>query len=169
MVHSVELLFDPDTEAAVRRSWGELRAVGVQAQAPAARPHVTLTVADRIDDTVLPTLVGLAGAFPFEVRIGAALVFGRSTAILARLVVPSLELLELHAEVSRRAAPHLRPGPMPHTVPGDWTPHVTLARQVSPDRLVTALAIAGRPADITAMVSGLRLWNGHARTELQII
>jgi 2'-5' RNA ligase len=169
MVHSVELLFDPDAEAAVRRSWDELRAVGVRAQTPAARPHATLTVADRIDDAVLPALAELAGAFGFEVRIGAAVVFGRSAGILARLVVPSVELLDLHAEVCRSAGPHLRPGPLPHTVPGDWTPHVTLARRVAPDQLAAALHIAGRPADITAVASGLRLWNGNDRTEIQIV
>ena len=169
VVHSVELLFDPETEAVIRASWDALRAAGVQAQAAAARPHTTLTVANQIDDAVLPTLAGLAGAFPFEARIGAALVFGRSAGILARLVVPSVELLDLHAEVARRTAPHLRPGPLPHTVPGDWTPHVTLARRVSPDRLAAALHIAARPADIAATVSGLRLWNGNARKEIQVI
>lgn len=168
MVHSVELLFDLDTEAVIRRAWDDLRAAGITAQPPAARPHTTLTVADQIDDAVLPVLAGLSGRFPFGVRIGAALVFGRSAGILARLVVPSAELLDLHAEVCRLSAPHLRPGPMPHTEPGDWTPHVTLARRVPPDRLARALGIAGRPAEISATAIGLRLWNGNARTEIQI-
>ncbi|MEZ0052840.1 2'-5' RNA ligase [Mycobacterium sp. MAA66] len=169
MVHSVELLFDPETEAAIRDSWDALRDNGIAAQPPGARPHATLTVAEQIDDAVLPTLSGLADRFPFAARIGAALVFGRSAGILARLVVPSLELLDLHAEVTRLTAPHLAPGPMPHTVPGDWTPHVTLARRVSSDQLAAALQIAGRPADIAATVSGLRLWNGNARKEIQVI
>ncbi|MGB8407671.1 MAG: 2'-5' RNA ligase family protein [Mycobacterium sp.] len=169
MVHSVELLFDPETEAVIRGSWDALRDNGIAAQPAEARPHATLSVAEQIDDAVLPTLAGLADRFPFEARIGAALVFGRSAGILARLVVPSLELLDLHAEVARLSAPHLVPGPMPHTVPGDWTPHVTLARRVSPDRLAAALHIAGRPADIAATVCGLRLWNGNARREIQII
>ena len=168
MVHSVELLFDLDTEAAIRGIWDTLRDNGIAAQPVAARPHTTLTVADQIDDAVLPALAGLAGRFPFRVRVGAALVFGRSAAILTRLVVPSAQLLDLHAEVSRLTAPHLRPGPMPHTVPGDWTPHVTLARRVLPDRLARALAIAGRPAEISATAAGLRLWNGNARTEIRI-
>ena len=45
MVHSVELVFDPDTEAAVRRIWDGLREAGIASQAPASRPHATLTVA----------------------------------------------------------------------------------------------------------------------------
>ena len=168
MVHSVELLFDLDTEAVIRSLWDDLRDAGIAAQPAAARPHATLCVARSIDDAVLPALAGLAGRFPFPARLGTTLVFGRSAGILARLVVPSSELLDLHAEVCRLSAPHLQPGPMPHTNPGDWTPHVTLARRVPPDHLVRALGIAGRPAEIGATARGLRLWNGNARTETQI-
>jgi len=168
VVHSVELLFDLDTEAAIRRTWDELRDMGITAQPPAARPHATLCVAQQIDEAVLPALAGLVGRFPFAARLGATLMFGRSAGILARLVVPSAELFALHVEVCRISAPYLRPGPMPHTEPGDWTPHVTLARRVPQDRLATALRIAGRPAEISAVASGLRLWNGNARTEIRL-
>ncbi len=168
MVHSVELLFDLDTEAVIRRAWDDLRAAGIAAQPPAARPHATLCVAQQIDEAVLPALAGLAERFPFPARLGTTLVFGRNAGIVARLVVPSGDLLDLHAEVCRLSDPHLQPGPMPHTRPGDWTPHVTLARRVPPDRLVKALAIGGTPAEINAAASGLRLWNGNERTEIQI-
>ena len=52
MVHSVELVFDPDTEEAVRHIWDGLREAGIPSQAPASRPHATLTVAERIDPEV---------------------------------------------------------------------------------------------------------------------
>lgn len=165
MVQSVELIFDPDTEATVRSIWESLRGKGIRAQAPAARPHTTLAVADRVDDGVRAVLSELAGRFPLRARIGAALVFGRTAGILARLVVPSAELLGLHAEVARLGAPYLQPGPLPHTQPGDWTPHVTLARRVEPAHLATALQIAGRPTEIDATAIGLRLWDGATRTE----
>ena len=48
MVHSIELVFDPDTESAIRRIWDDLAAAGIPSQAPASRPHVTLAVAERI-------------------------------------------------------------------------------------------------------------------------
>jgi hypothetical protein len=165
MVHSVELIFDPDTEDTVRSIWDALRDNGIRAQSPGARPHATLVVADRIDDGVLAVLGGLAGRFPLRARIGAALVFGRTAGILARLVVPSAELLGLHAEVARLGLPYLHPGPLPHTQPGEWTPHVTLARRVEPAQLATALHIAGRPTEIDATAIGLRRWDGATRTE----
>ena len=46
MVHSIELVFDGVTEAAIRRIWADLAAAGIPSQAPASRPHLTLAVAD---------------------------------------------------------------------------------------------------------------------------
>ena len=50
MVQSVELLLDPDTEAAVRSSWDALAAVDLPSlasnTAESNRPHVTLAVAE---------------------------------------------------------------------------------------------------------------------------
>ena len=78
MVHSVELVFDPDTEASVRHIWDGLREAGIPSQAPASRPHATLTVAERIDPEVDGLLTTLRARFPFPCRIGAPLLFGRA-------------------------------------------------------------------------------------------
>ena len=76
MVHSVELVFDADTEAVVRQIWSDLRDAGIPSQAPASRPHATLTVAERIDPEVDALLARLGDRFPFPCRIGAPLLFG---------------------------------------------------------------------------------------------
>ena len=52
MVHSIELVFDSDTEAAIRRIWADLAAVGIPSQAPASRPHATMVVAEHIASDV---------------------------------------------------------------------------------------------------------------------
>ncbi len=165
MVHSVELVFDPDTEDAIRHIWDGLREAGIPSQAPASRPHATLTVADQIDPEVDAALRPLAARFPFPCRIGAPLLFGRSQLILTRLVVPTAELLEVHAEVHRRCVPHQQPGPMTNSLPGQWTAHVTLARRVHGSQLGRALRIAGRPAEIAGQIVGLRRWDGNAKRE----
>ncbi|WP_046319720.1 2'-5' RNA ligase family protein [Mycobacterium sp. UM_Kg1] len=167
MVHSIELVFDADTENAVRRSWSELAAAGLPGQAPAARPHVTLVVAERIDPRVDAALAEAAHSLPVDARLGATLIFGRAQAVLARLVVPTAELLALHELVYRLSIPHLQPGPLGHVAPGQWTPHVTLARRVGPARLGTAQRIAGRP-EVAGRFVGLRRWDGKARTETPI-
>jgi hypothetical protein len=168
MVHSVELVFDPDTETAVRRIWDELREAGIPSQAPASRPHATLTVAERIDPEVDELLASLAGRFPMPCRIGAPLFFGRAKAVLARLVVPTTALLDVHADVHRLCLPHLRPGPMPNALPDDWTAHVTMARRVVPAQMGRAVRIAGKPQEIKGTVVGLRRWDGNAKREYLI-
>ena len=168
MVHSVELVFDPDTEAAIRHIWDGLREAGIPSQAPASRPHATLTVSERIDPVVDSLLRPLLDRFPFECRVGAPLLFGRSKAVLARLVVPTSELLDVHADVHRLCLAHQEPAPMPNSAPGHWTAHVTLARRVAPGQLGRALRIAGKPSEIVGRVVGLRRWDGGAKREYPI-
>jgi 2'-5' RNA ligase len=165
MVHSIELVFDPDTEAAVRRIWDNLAGAGIPSQAPASRPHVTLAVADRIAADVDELLRPVSRRLPLGAAIGAPVLFGRANVVFARLVVPTSDLLDLHAEVHRLCRPHLEPGPMSNSLPGQWTAHVTLARRVGGAQLGRALRIAGRPALIDGRFAGLRRWDGNKRVE----
>ena len=165
MVHSIELVFDRDTEAAIRRIWGDLAASGIPSQAPASRPHVTLVVAERIAPDVDALLRPVAQRLPLGCAVGASLLFGRSNAVLARLIVPTADLLAVHAEVHRICGPYLAPGPMPNSLPGQWTAHVTLARRVGGAQLGRALRLAGRPSEIHADMAGLRRWDGNKRVE----
>lgn len=168
MVHSVELVFDTGTEAVVRGLWDDLRDAGVPSQAPAARPHVTLAVAQRIDTAVDDSLAAVSDRFPLPCRVGAPLLFGRSALILTRLIVPTAELLAMHADVHRLSLPHCEPGPMANSAPGRWTGHVTLARRVGGPALGRALRIAGRPPEIEGSFVGLRRWDGDAKREFPI-
>ncbi|CAM4071451.1 hypothetical protein MB901379_02221 [Mycobacterium basiliense] len=165
MVHSIELVFDPDTEAAIRRIWGELAAAGIPSQAPASRPHVTLSVAEHIESDVDAVLRPIARRLPLSCTIGAPVLFGRSNVVFARLLVPTGDLLALHAEVHRLCGSHLSPAPMSNSLPNKWTAHVTLARRVGGGQLGRALRIAGRPLQIDGRFAGLRRWEGNKRVE----
>ncbi|HZN80736.1 MAG TPA: 2'-5' RNA ligase family protein [Mycobacterium sp.] len=168
MVHSVELVFDSDTEEAIRHIWDGLREAGIPSQAPASRPHVTLTVAERIDPEVDELLTALGDRFPLPCVVGAPLLFGRSQLILTRLIVPTADLLALHAEVYRLTLPHAHPDPMANSLPGQWTGHTTLARRVHGSGLGRALRVAGRPSEIKGSFVGLRRWDGTAKQEYAI-
>ena len=168
MVHSIELLFDRETEATIRGLWDALAGAGIPSQAPAGRPHVTLAVADRIAEEADAALRPLAERLPLGCTVGASLLLGRSNAILARLVVPTAELLDFHAEVHRRCGEHLAPAPAPTSLPGQWTPHVTLARRVGEPALSRALRIAGRPPLVEGSFAGLRHWNGEKKVDYLI-
>ena len=165
MVHSIELVFDPDTEAAIRHIWEDLAAAGIPSQAPASRPHVTLAVAERIAAEVDELLGPVSQRLPLGCAIGAPVLFGRANVVFARLVVPTSDLLALHAEVHRLCLPHLLPGPMFNSLPGQWTAHVTLARRVGSAQLGRALRIANRPSQIDGRFAALRRWDGNKRVE----
>jgi 2'-5' RNA ligase len=165
MVHSIELVFDHDTEALIRRIWADLAGAGIPSQAPASRPHVTLAVAERIAVDVDELLRPASERLPLAAAIGAPVLFGRANVVFARLVVPTTELLALHAEVHRLCDPHMAPAPMPNSLPGQWTAHVTLARRVGGGQLGRALRIAGRPPQIDGRFAGLRRWDGNKRAE----
>lgn len=165
MVHSIELLFDRDTEAAIRRIWDGLAAAGIPSAAPASRPHVSLVVADAIAAEVDPVLESVARRLPLRCVVGAPLMFGHAKVVLTRLVVPTADLLAVHAEVYRLCGPHLRSQPMANCRPGQWTPHVTLARRVGGPALGRAMRIAGRPSQIDGSFAGLRRWDGNKKAE----
>lgn len=172
MAHSVELLFDPPTEAAVVRDWTALADAGLPSQAqhrsPTNRPHVTLTVGERIDAAVDATLWEPARQLPLDCLIGAPMVFGRKTLTLVRLIVPAAGLLRLHESVDSICASHLTPEAYQHARPGRWTPHVTLCRRLAPADLPAALEAISADG-IVGTFAGLRRWDGDARLDTLIV
>lgn len=153
MVHSIELLLDADTESALR------------SPGSTSLPHVTMVVADAIATEVDALLAPLCARFPMECVIGAPMLFGRSTFVVARLVVPSADLLAIHREVHRICAPHLTPGAAPNALPGRWTPHVTLARRVDAAHLARVMTDPRLTREHIATLVGMRHWDGDKRAE----
>jgi 2'-5' RNA ligase len=165
MVHSIELLLDADTESAVRRVWKALSGAGLRSPPPTSRPHVTMIVADGISPDVDDKLSAVLDRMPLPCVVGAPMVFGRSPFILVRSVAPSVELLQLQADVYRICLTYLTPAAAPNTSVGQWTPHVTVARRVDASQLSRALTIRSTTRDIRGSVVGLRRWDGSKRVE----
>jgi hypothetical protein len=76
-------------------------------------------------------------------------------------VVPSVPLLDLQATVWK--AVRDCPGVPDTMAPGRWTPHVTLARRVSPSDLQKAVDLLGGQTSAEGSVAGMRRWDGDAR------
>lgn len=156
---TIELLLDAVAEDAVRAEWDALAALGVSSLAghtsPSNRPHITVLA--RVD---LPPLDdGVLDGIPsFPLTLGAPLLFGAGERrVLARSIVPTAELLDLHARVHSLAGPG---EDAPHTA--QWTPHVTLARRLRVADLAAALEVVG--GDIHGRVTGLRHWDPAVST-----
>ncbi|CAN5440539.1 2'-5' RNA ligase family protein [soil metagenome] len=174
MAHSVELLFDADTDAALRRAWDALADAGLPSQARhnavSNRPHVTLVVADSIGAAVDGDLTALADLLPLDCVVGAPLLFGTGRFTLARLIVPSADLLRLQARVHDICLPHLYPAAAPHTEPGRWTPHATLGRRINAGQLGAAVDVIPEfGADVAGRFVALRRWDGDQRVEHHVL
>ena len=165
MVQSVELLLDESGEAAVRRQWRALADAGFASSRPDHRPHITLAVAREIWPRLENKLEAVNFA-PFPLRIGAPLVFGDRRMILVRSVAPSIPLLELQRAVAEIVAGC--PGTAANMKPGQWTPHVTLARRVATDGIGAGIGIAATFSDVDTVAIGVRRWDGTNRREWRI-
>jgi 2'-5' RNA ligase len=169
MVQSVELLLDGRTDALLREQWRLIADTGVRSQASVTaesnRPHITVAVAQEIWPRIDRRLAKLDFA-PVPIRIGGVLLFGRRQAILVRAVVPSEPLLRLHRAVSEIVADC--PGIPSHTKPGEWTPHITLARRIPRDRLGAAVVAVLDEPEIIGTVEAIRRWDGEQRREWRI-
>lgn len=176
MVQSIELLFDDDTDAAVRAAWTALADAGLPSLAghtgATNRPHVTVAVTEDTgfadaQDALRLVFEGWAlGSDGIAATIGAAVLFGgqRQRWVLARQLVPSRPLLTMHAAVHRTLSLHAPDATVvEQTLPDAWTPHVTLARRMPADRLADALGAVDL-APGTARLRAARLWDSVAKT-----
>jgi len=168
VVQSVEVVLDDELDSAVRAQWARLREAGLDSQgrirAETNRPHVTLFVAQAVPPELDETIRAAVGPLPVPIRLGGIVVFGSRRVTLARAVVPSADLLAVHARVydALRGCP----GVPEHIRPGDWTPHVTLARRVPAHDLGRAVVTAGtRHAGESGSVTAVRRWDGTAKRE----
>jgi len=168
-VQSAELLLDPPTDAAVRAEWAALSAAGLPSQADhrgeSNAPHVSLAVADGFPATGEDALATTVRLLPMPVRLGPPVLLGGRRLVLARLVVVDRALLDLHAAVVAALAGAT--GPSPHSAPGQWVPHVTLARGIPADGLAAALSVLRGPDGAVPEVAGLavelRRWDSEVR------
>jgi hypothetical protein len=157
-MRSIELTFDPTTDAAVRADWSALAEAGLPSLAShtsaSNRPHISVAVGPDLDPgageafRVLPVELRFAGYVTFTPR--------RGVHVLARSVIVSRALLDLHASVHAALS-----GALDITLPDRWTPHVTLARRLTPEQLARALTVL--PAASDGLVTGARLWDNTTR------
>ena len=169
MAQSVELLLDPGAEAAVRAEWSALADGGLPSEqrstpSPHHSPHVTLYAGDEISAEADAALGELVTGLALPVEIGAVTFFGphRGGYVCVHPVVPSAALLTLQARVAGICGAH----PDGNFGAGRWTPHVTVARRVTPADAGSVLAVTST-ADVVGRLAEstrCRRWDSRART-----
>ncbi|WP_247827457.1 2'-5' RNA ligase family protein [Arthrobacter antioxidans] len=166
MADSVELLLDPPSELVLLEDWAALEAAGLPNQSRhqsfSNSPHVTLAAAGRIDDPYDARLATAAQDGPMELATAGFLVFPtRRKYVLARQVVAGDALTGLHHRIW--AALDGVEDPVPTTVPGAWTPHITLGHGLTADQLAAALGILRDRAPDRLRAGAVRRWDAQEK------
>ncbi len=141
---------------------------------------MTLLAAEGLGGSADDALRGIAASGPLPtLRLGGLVVFGVPPRglVLARQVVVDEPLLGLHGRIHAAidAAPRDpddadddAPEVIPHTRPGSWTPHVSLALRLTTEQLGAAVAALGRIDPLDAPVAGFRRWDPRDRTTTEL-
>jgi 2'-5' RNA ligase len=171
-VVSVELTLDAASDAAIRADWAALQDAGLSSAgahpSPSNRPHLSLAVlaagADARAEELREALDSAAASVPIRIRLSGLLLFPYDDRlVLARAVVPDAALLALHAAVDGTAR---RWGDaLPRTRPGEWSPHLTVARRLRRDDLPRALELLGgdRIPELDVVADAIRIWDARER------
>lgn len=144
------------------------------------RPHVTLLAAEALGGSADEAVRAAAASAPLPtLRLGGLVVFGVPPRglVLARQVVVDEALLALHGRIHAAVdATPADPGDdaepaavVPHTRPGSWTPHVSLALRLTAEQLGAAVAALGRIDPLDAPVAGVRRWDPRDRTTTELV
>lgn len=158
MSRGVVLRFQQEAEQALRALWTSLDDLGISSLSKATHglhvPHLSLVVGDALrNEDAISALVHLR--LPAVIHFEAVGYFPQGVLHLA--AVPSLELLRLQQDVfSALTAQDAIDGPWATTLPGAWSPHVTLALEVAPNRVAEAISLLAQALPISC--PGTRLW-----------
>ncbi|MBM7410312.1 2'-5' RNA ligase [Clavibacter michiganensis] len=142
---------------------------------------MTLLAADGLGGSADDAVRALVASVPLPtLRLGGLVVFGVPPRglVLARQVVVDRALLDLHARIHAAVDRATADGDadtdaapvevVPHTRPGSWTPHITIALRLTTDQLGAAVAALGRIDPLDAPVAGLRRWDPRDRTVTEL-
>lgn len=169
-VVSLELLLDRATEDAVRAEWAALADAHMSSLAPhtstSNRPHVTLLVRPTLPPLDAALLARIATTLPLAVTLGEPILFGEGDRrVFVRPVALTPELEDLHRMLHASVA--IEDGDAPHTRPGEWTPHVTLARRLRVSDIPAARALVA--GELHGQVTALRRWDAASKTVTQLV
>jgi 2'-5' RNA ligase len=171
-VVSVELTLDPASDAAIRAGWAALHDAGLSSAgahpSPSNRPHVSLAVRaagpDARADDLRDALADAVAGVPMRIRLSGLLLFPHDDRlVLAHAVVPDAALLALHAAVDAAASGW--GAALPRTGPGEWSPHLTIARRLRRGDLPRALELLADhgPLEHDVVGDAIRIWDGRGR------
>lgn len=168
MGYSVSLWLDEGAEARVRQVWQGLAEAGVGTfTGGTIRPHVTLAHALELEvDPFVTALEGRLESYPaFDLTFPGLGLFVE-LGILYLSVVMTGALWTLHREVYELALAHGGRS-RPHYRPERWTPHCTLAVNLTPEAMLSAVATCQKlPFPLTVSATRVSVIENPSEREL---
>ena len=142
MPYAVEMFFDKESDAQIRKIWRSLKESGISSwmEDSGSVPHVTLSVFGELDadeaDRRLASFAEKVSGFPLVfASIGA---FPTDEGVLFLAPVVTGELLRVHNAFHDFFA-DLREDQWPYYLPDSWVPHCTLAINIKKEEIHKAL------------------------------
>jgi 2'-5' RNA ligase len=142
-MYAVELYFAAPFEQYVRELWKGLNDEGITSNMDEIkfnRPHVSLSVYSKLPDaeSVIQRLVAyFQNVSSIEMKFASLAAFPTTGTLFMNPCV-TRELIDLHTQY-HDAFQDLHEYASMYYIPGNWTPHCTLAFQLSPDQLMEAM------------------------------
>lgn len=171
MGYAVSLWFDAAAEARVRALWRELAKTGAETFADGPiRPHVTLAHGLNLEPEPLVAALGgrLEAQSAFDLTFTGLGLFAESGVLYlsTRMTEP---LWTLHRAIAGLAAAHGARS-SPHYRPDHWTPHCTLAINLSPEAMLNAVAACqGVPFPFSATATRVGVIENPSERELAVL
>jgi 2'-5' RNA ligase len=147
MPFAIELYFNRATESAVRSIWDDLAVAGISDRMPAsgARPHVSLAVYQErdvsSDSAVLSRFV--QPTRPFDFTLASVGICPTTQGVVFLAPVLTRDLLDLHDRFHKQFARSAE-SCWPYYLPGNWVPHCTVAIDLAPELLPSAVEVCQR-------------------------
>lgn len=148
MPFAIQLFVDPVSDSAVRSLWEEVANTGLSKMRDSGnRPHFSLAIYGELDMSVCDNLLKLFAAThaPFALTIASLGIFHAEKTVVFLVPIVNSDLLDLHREV-HELLQDTGAFPVPYYLPGNWTPHCTLANRVPPHLLSHVVDIGLRVA-----------------------
>ncbi len=162
MTYSIAVFFDEETEQELRRVWQVLADAHLSdfLYLSNNRPHITLSIYKNINlEKTSAVLCKLAGEYPvMDVSFRAVGIFP-NTADVFLMPSISLRLLELEQKLRNEFAEITIQPDTPYFLPGEWTPHCSMAIDVQRHLLLAAVqkVIAAIKFPLDGKIIGLGL------------
>lgn len=156
MAFAVNIYFDQDTEALLKKYWKRLDDANLPNKSQRAfRPHITLCIFEKINCSDCECYINeISDHFKIKkVRLDHLGIFNNGEKVLFLATAPSEMLLNMQKEIFKTVSQYAQqPWDLYH--PAAWVPHCTMANDLDADGLKKALEITlGIHLPIQALVS----------------